>query len=303
MKCLFTLEEDKIIREYYPELGSKGCQVFLKNKSKQLINGRASKLKVKTNFIHKIHSNDKKEGVIKDYMNGFNTKTISLKYGVSGDYVRDTLSRCKIRNKKERNGKFDKFKADVELLCDNGSLNYREIGEKLGLTSYQVERIIKKFNINYHHVYFPFKDKINSRGIAGKYNGRHFSSLLELSYMIILERFNIPFDRCEDLGVSVPYIDKDNRERNYFPDFKIKNYIIEIKPNKWQKSRTNLLKFKSCEEYCNKNSFIFKVVDPNVYINKIIEKYNNKELLFTNYFHNRFKSYCKNRNLHIKELI
>lgn len=108
-------------------------------------------------------------------------------------------------------------------------------------------------------------------GWSGWFDGFHFRSLLELSFMKRCKDRNITVESAESLGIKIPYIDWKGDTRNYFPDFVVCGYIIEIKPSDLLKSVDNVRKFEAARQFFDHR---FKV-----FTEKNIDKLSNDEIL------------------------
>ena len=83
----------------------------------------------------------------------------------------------------------------------------------------------------------------SGRGISGMYEGFHFRSTLELTFIKHLVTIKIPFVCGESKEYRVEY-EKDGCKRNYYPDYVLgTGEIIEIKPSRLINSDDNKLKF------------------------------------------------------------
>lgn len=85
----------------------------------------------------------------------------------------------------------------------------------------------------------------------------YFASSLELRIFLSLERDGISFTRAHD---KIPYEIK-GEIRNYFPDIRIANSLIEIKPLAF--INANERKFKAAQEYCQKYNLKFEIFTEN----------------------------------------
>lgn len=290
-KSFFSKEEEDILRKYYPAFGSNECIKYI-NKSKKQINARCTRLGIKTTNKFRIPK-DVRDNINKDYKLGLTSKELSDKYRVSIDFINEVT----IRKFSERNGKYDRYKNEVENLCNTTTLNYIEIGNILGLQAYQVKRIANKFKIKHQTIKKPPKNGGNSRGLMGKYKDMYFRSLLELSYMIELEQLGINFNLCERKDIHIPYTGIDNKIHHYTPDFVVEDSIIEIKPLKWQSTQTNKLKFIAATNFCNRNNLAFRVIEPNIQLDNIINLYRNNAITFSEYYNSKFIKYCNKRGI------
>lgn len=84
--------------------------------------------------------------------------------------------------------------------------------------------------------------KGSGNGWSGWYKRHYFRSLLELSYMIELDRTSTAWETGEQTQYAVAY---DDGKHNYFPDFHLiaSDVFIEIKPSRLLNSQKNPEKF------------------------------------------------------------
>jgi len=132
----------------------------------------------------------------------------------------------------------------------------------------------------------------SGNGWSGWYNGWFFRSLRELSYMInVIERFNMKWQTMEKKRFSIPYIDWEGTNRNYFPDFLIEDkYVVEIKPKKLWNSPSILAKRKSAELWCIDNGYKYKIVEPKILTeSKILNLHKNGKIKFLEKYEMKFK--------------
>lgn len=120
----------------------------------------------------------------------------------------------------------------------------------------------------------------SGNGWSGWYKGWYFRSLRELSYVVlVLEKGNKTWISAEKHRIK--YLDFNKKERTYAPDFLVENqYLIEIKPEKLMHTPNNLLKKAAAEEFCAKNSLVYKMVDikimPFIQIRELYDSHNIK---------------------------
>jgi len=87
----------------------------------------------------------------------------------------------------------------------------------------------------------------SGNGWCGWYNGIHFRSILELSFMIKMNKENKVFKSAESKEFEIKYI-KNGINRTYRPDFICDNKIIEIKPKNLINTVDNKLKFEAANK-------------------------------------------------------
>lgn len=82
----------------------------------------------------------------------------------------------------------------------------------------------------------------SGNGWSGWYQERYFRSLLELSFMV---QFPAAVSAA---SIRIKYVDYDNKEKTYSPDFLLDDKIIEVKPKKLLGSASNLQKFQAARD-------------------------------------------------------
>lgn len=93
----------------------------------------------------------------------------------------------------------------------------------------------------------------------GKYKGTRFRSLLELSFILLMEQSN-SFSEIKAEPYKIPYKIGRGKLRNYIPDFQIGINIYELKHSKRLISRMNDAKFEAARKFCDQNKFIFHIL-------------------------------------------
>jgi len=130
----------------------------------------------------------------------------------------------------------------------------------------------------------------SGNGWSGWYKGWYFRSLRELSYMInVIERFNIKWRGAETSDLKIPY---DNGNRTYSADFLLnEKYLVECKPKSLSKSKNVLEKKEAALLFCEKNGYIYKIVNPKRMGNKeIMDLYNLGNIKFIDRYEEKFKN-------------
>ena len=124
----------------------------------------------------------------------------------------------------------------------------------------------------------------SGNGWSGWYKNYYFRSLTELSFILnVIERFGFTFESGEKKKYKIQYLENDIK-RSYFPDFVLNNkYIVECKPKKLQELKTNILKKESAIKFCEKNGYIYKIIDVlfSLDFEKIKTLYENGDIIFT----------------------
>lgn len=132
-------------------------------------------------------------------------------------------------------------------------------------------------------------------GWSGWYKGYFFRSLHELAFLI-----KTPIDTiisAEGKQYAIKYI-IDGKERNYFADYIINNNtMVEIKPIRLQKVKSNMIKKRYAEEYCKKMGMEYIVVDYGIVGLEVIkEEIDKGNLKLTNRTKAKFDEYIKSIN-------
>lgn len=107
--------------------------------------------------------------------------------------------------------------------------------------------------------------KLSGNGVKGYYKGFFFRSLLELVCMKHLESEGVKLENVEHERVRIQYTGWDGQKRTYVPDMLIKdrNVLLEVKPERLSKSKSNALKFDAAREFCEKNGLQFVIFTEN----------------------------------------
>lgn len=133
-------------------------------------------------------------------------------------------------------------------------------------------------------------------GWKGWYNGIFFRSILELSFLVnYVDRFKMKMESGEKAKYAIQYKDYRGVDRTYFPDYIINNkYMVEVKPKKLINSPSIKAKTNAAIKWCNINKLKYKILEP-FKIDKqiLINLYNNKEVVFSKKYEDRFINYLK----------
>lgn len=127
--------------------------------------------------------------------------------------------------------------------------------------------------------------RYSGNGWKGWYKGWFFRSLRELSYMInVIERFGMDWKSAELKEYKILYKNEKGNNRTYSADFIINDkYLVEIKPKKLMNSPKNRAKTESAIKWCGEHNMIYKIVDPIIDKNKILNKYHHIKWLNKQY--------------------
>jgi hypothetical protein len=112
-------------------------------------------------------------------------------------------------------------------------------------------------------------------GIKGWHKGRFFRSLRELSFMLnYIDRFQLKEESLEKRKYRIPYVDPVGISRTYAGDFLINNkFFVEIKPRRLWESPSVQAKAEAGKEFCKNKGWKYKLIDPIVDNNKIVQEY------------------------------
>lgn len=128
-----------------------------------------------------------------------------------------------------------------------------------------------------HRVFPP----CSFRGYCGWFHGESFRSLPELSFLIFLKKYSIPYISIESLEYRVPYIDETGARRGYHGDFLLWDHVfVEIKPRKLCAIENNQKKFEGAISFCKEKGWHFKIVDPVILDKEIWEGFKNGSVVF-----------------------
>lgn len=126
---------------------------------------------------------------------------------------------------------------------------------------------------NYHSLNLDREKYIsksyNVRHFCGWYNGLHFRSSLELSFLFLNKE--VSFISCENNKYKIIY-EKDGKQKVYYPDYTDDDVIYEMKPSTLLKYKDNYLKInKGLELYGDKYKVITEKEAPYIKKTKILE--------------------------------
>jgi len=131
----------------------------------------------------------------------------------------------------------------------------------------------------------------SGNGWSGWFKGHYFRSIMELSYLKYLYDNNIEFEIAETKKHAIPY-HMDGAERNYFPDFYLKNsdVYIEVKPASLLGAYTNRHKFEAAKNKLG-DSFII-ITEKDMHILKtddIVEIFNRGDIVWLDRYDEKFR--------------
>jgi hypothetical protein len=173
---------------------------------------------------------------------------------------------------KRKNAVLNTLERTIERHGDSGLVKYIEMNKKRS-KSCSTDGLIEKYGeqmaleINKSKALPGSKNgmygkpplKSSGYGWSGWYNGYHFRSLLELSYIKFLIDSGIKFKSAETKEYMVEYM-LEGIERTYWPDFVVDGDIIEIKPARLVNTKQNNAKFTAAKE---KYGAKFKILTEN----------------------------------------
>jgi len=134
----------------------------------------------------------------------------------------------------------------VKPICSKCALKYatssdewKENNSKAQLIAQNREDVIKKQRKAHERLVkedpLYFEKRNSKQFVSGSIRGIHFHSSWELLYIIYCFK-NSKILEIKRSDKKIPYKDKANKTRNYYPDFEIKtknnSYLVEIKGNK-----------------------------------------------------------------------
>jgi hypothetical protein len=133
-------------------------------------------------------------------------------------------------------------------------------------------------------------------GWSGWYRGTYFRSIRELSFIVkYLDRFKFKYRTTEKKTDGIPYLDYRKKPRTYFPDFLVEDkFLVEIKPRALWNSQEVLNKKTAAVGYCQKNNYIYKIIDPITLSFPEIQKlYNEGDIVWLDRYQKKFNEFKK----------
>jgi predicted HTH domain antitoxin len=178
------------------------------------------------------------------------------------------------------------------------NISLLELGELFGCTQGPIKRVLVSYGIVIRYLSSSIYRYNGGWGISGFYNGYHFRSINELSFIInYLEKKNIKFKSGEsNLGIKY-YHSGMHKIRRYYPDFITDKYMFENKPKCFWHTIENVEKSNSAKEYCKLHNLIYQFVDYPVILSPILERYFSGQISFSK------KSLEKFRRIYKKYLV
>ena len=190
-------------------------------------------------------------------------ETMLDKYGVDNPLKLEnikTLVSKKLTGKKQ-NRSIDWQKNIITSKRKNGTLKHSdETKSKIG------DSLNKYYSLNLDRE--KYISNSNSH-FCGWYNGLHFRSSLELSFLFMNK--DVTFISCEKNEYKIIY-EKDSKPKTYYPDYTDGDIIYEIKPSTLLEYKDNDLKIKKgLELYGDKYKVITEKEAPYIEKTKILE--------------------------------
>lgn len=161
------------------------------------------------------------------------------------------------------------------------------------------KNLSEKFSGENNSMYGKPSPNGSGNGWCGWYNGWHFRSLLELSFMInVIERFNFKWKSAECKKYRIKYVDYQGKERNYFPDFILNDkYLVEIKPKSLYNTIINKNKKVAAENFCMNNNLKYKLLTPKkLKLKDIEELVDNNKIEFIDRYKIKYDEWKSNNN-------
>lgn len=136
----------------------------------------------------------------------------------------------------------------------------------------------------------------SGNGWSGWYKTYYFRSLRELMFLLKYLNNKNTLISAESKSFKISYLDFAGKNRNYFPDFILNNkYLIEIKPKKLHFSISVQAKKQAAELFCSSNNLKYKLLDMNINLKLILQKYEAGDIKFLPKYELKFNEF-KNSN-------
>jgi transposase len=255
------------------------------------------KIKKKGEGCRKILSEQQKNQII-DLHNAGNTPSeISIETKIHEQRIKKFLIQSNIEtNKKIKIRKLTlPNQIDLErfLFLYNQNLSLTKISIELEVSYPRIKKIIASLNLPKFSVPAPQGAGV---GWKGWYKGIYFRSLREVSYLLYLDKNNIPWTPAEKKKYTIPYINWDGAERTYRPDFLINNdTLIEIKPKRLQKSPNVMAKTKAALIWAAENGLKYEIIDFPINQSEILAQID-INIKFDRDYKEKFLKYVKIKN-------
>jgi hypothetical protein len=130
----------------------------------------------------------------------------------------------------------------------------------------------------------------SGNGWQGWYRGVYFTSFLELSFMIGCERKGVVYETLSSKKSYAIQYDLNGVIRNYFPDFKVGEKIIEVKPKSLLRTIQNEAKFQSARALLGENFVIVTEDDiEKISVDEVKELWYNGTIVFIDRYDAKFR--------------
>lgn len=131
----------------------------------------------------------------------------------------------------------------------------------------------------------------------GYYKGWLFRSLRELSAVRLLEKNGQSWATAETAELTVEYIDVYGRKKKHYADLFVDGHtVIEIKPTKYQKSKTVKLKAEAMKAFCKEKGYTYMMISPRKIDAKELKSLvDSGEVTFIESCEKKIVNYLKNR--------
>lgn len=223
--------------------------------------------------------------LIAEYESGATMVGLKTKYKISFEKIREVFINNNIKIRSPESYVEVKFTEDEEESIVTMYLNgmiIRDISYLFKVSYPTILKVLYSHNVKDKQRGIPiYHQKNNPRGISGNYNGEHFRSMNELSFIInYLEKKNVSFKSGERMK-GIEYWDTESqRVRCYYPDFLTDKFMIEIKPKDfWDKPNTIDKKI-AAQKFCELNNLEYRLVHYPVILPLILDKFRKSEIIF-----------------------
>jgi hypothetical protein len=245
-------------------------------------------------ILKKQYSSGARTSIFKE-MNIANTgKTLEERFGKEkADLTKSKMSDANSGTSNSNyGGKYSKGFAEDHLYT--GGKTYEELYGVEKATSMK-DNLSNKFRGELNPMFGKPSPKGSGNGWSGHYKDVYFRSLLELRYLIYLTENKIHFENGELKKNSIPYVDFDGTNRNYFPDFVLDDgSVIEIKPKNLINSANNKCKFMKATQLFGSKFIILTEEDiPVVTIEEYTNLFESGALVFDDRYKEKFKTLVK----------
>ena len=130
----------------------------------------------------------------------------------------------------------------------------------------------------------------SGRGWQGWYKGWYFRSLLELSYVLQLEKNDQKWVGADGQGLRINYTNLKGNANTYVPDFLVENtLVVEVKPTAMMGLPLVKAKASAALAFCATKGLTYQLVDPGQLDKKALHQlYVSGEVRFTPRYEQRY---------------